>query len=113
MNKSTIKLSDIASVIRSKNAGPFVLTLDVFFKGKANFQKIHDSGIITKRLIAELYGVDENDILEVTFFEPASALKISIKRWISSAAPGDTDVFGSQQHVPLMLLELKLRAPDS
>jgi hypothetical protein len=46
------------------------------------------------------------DVLEVTFFEPAWALKISLKRWVSSAAPGDTDVFGAQQHVPLMNLPL-------
>ena len=108
MTASAVRLADLASVIRSKNAGPFVLTLDVFFNDKEAFQKVRDAGVITKARVAELYRVRKDDILEVTFFEPAEALKISMKRWVSSAAPGDTDVFGAQQHVPLMSLKLNL-----
>jgi hypothetical protein len=108
MTESTVCLADLASVIRSKNAGPFVITLDVFFKEGETFRKVRDAGVITKASLAKLYRVSEDDILEVTFFEPAEALKISIKRWVSSAAPGDTDVFGAQQHVPLMSLSFEL-----
>ena len=108
MTESTLCLADIASVIRSKNAGPFVLTFDVFFKDKDCFMMVRDAGVITKASVAELYRVSENDVLEVTFFEPAAALKISVKRWVGSAAPGDTDVFGAQQHVPLMSMRLNL-----
>jgi hypothetical protein len=108
MTESTVCLADLASVIRSKNAGPFVITLDVFFNEGEVFRKVRDAGVITKAGLAELYRVNEDDILEVTFFEPAEALKISIKRWVSSAAPGDTDVFGAQQHVPLMSLSFEL-----
>lgn len=109
MSESTVCLADVASVVRSKNAGPFVLTLDVFFQNKEVFQKVRDAGVITKARLAQVYRVGEDDILEVTFFEPAEALKISIKRWVSSAAPGDTDVFGAQQHVPLMSLSFELK----
>jgi hypothetical protein len=105
---STVCLADLASVIRSKNAGPFVITLDVFFKEGEVFRKVRDGGVITRASLAKLYRVSEDDMLEVTFFEPAEALKISIKRWVSSAAPGDTDVFGAQQHVPLMSLTFEL-----
>lgn len=108
MSESTVRLADLASVVRSKNAGPFVLTFDVFFRSREIFQKVRDAGVITRARLSELYGVRENDILEITFFEPADALKISIKRWVSSAAPGDTDVFGAQQHVPLMSLGFEL-----
>jgi hypothetical protein len=109
MTGSTVCLADLASVIRSKNAGPFVITLDVFFNEGEVFRKVRDAGVITKAGLANLYRVSEDDILEVTFFEPAEALKISIKRWVSSAAPGDTDVFGAQQHVPLMSLSFELK----
>lgn len=108
MTRSSIRLSDLASVVRSKNAGPFVITLDVFFKDRDTFRKVRDGGVISKAKVAELYQASEDDILEITFFEPADTLKISIKRRISSAAPGDTDVFGAQQHVPLMSLNLDL-----
>jgi hypothetical protein len=109
MTEPSVCLADLASVIRSKNAGPFVLTLDVFFKDREAFRKVREAGVITKTSVAELYRVSESDILEVTFFDPAEALKISIKRWVSSAAPGDTDVFGAQQHVPLMSLSFELK----
>ena len=35
-----MKLKDIAAVIRSKNAGPYELTLDVIFTDEAVFQKV-------------------------------------------------------------------------
>jgi hypothetical protein len=106
MPNSPLRLKDIATVIRSKNAGPFQITFDVFFKDAATLRKVRDGGFITTARIASLYGIKEEDVMEVTFFEPASALKITVKRWKSSASPGDTDVLGAQQHVPLMLLEL-------
>ena len=108
MDKRSYKLSDLATVIRSKNAGPFLITLDVFFKDEKMFRLVRDSGAVSKRRIAEIYNIREDDIHEVTFFEPAETLKITMTRWISSAAPGDTDVFGAQQHVPLMNFSLEL-----
>jgi hypothetical protein len=108
MDKKIFKLSDLATVIRSKNAGPFLITLDVFFKDEETFRIVRDSGVITMHGIAEIYRIKENDIHEITFFEPAAALKVTLKRWVSSSAPGDTDVFGAQQHVPLMNLSFCL-----
>jgi hypothetical protein len=35
-------------------------------------------------------------------FDPAYAVKITIRRPLGSGAVGDTDVYGAQQHVPLM-----------
>jgi len=104
MNHAVVRLSDLATVIRSKNAGPFLVTLDVFFKDEGTFKAVRDSEAITGKVIAEAYRIREDDIEEITFFEPAAVLKITLKRWVSSAAPGDTDVFGAQQHVPLMNL---------
>ena len=38
-----MKLSDIAQVIRSKNAGPRRLTLDVMFASDADYQRVAQS----------------------------------------------------------------------
>jgi len=108
MAKKTFTLGDLATVIRSKNAGPFLLTLDVFFNDEETFRTVRDSGAITRELIAKAYRIKESDIHELTFFDPVAALKITLTRWVSSAAPGDTDVFGAQQHVPLMNLNFEL-----
>ena len=108
MSGSSCTLADLATVIRSKNAGPFILTLDVFFKDEETFEKVKNSGHITRTEIAKAYGIKESDVVEMTFFEPAHVLKVSVKRWIGSGTPGDTDVFGAQQHVPLMEMKVTL-----
>ena len=43
MNIKSVKLRDIAKVIRSKNAGPFELTFDVIFKTKEDYEKVKAS----------------------------------------------------------------------
>ena len=50
-----MKLKDIAAVIRSKNAGPYELTLDVIFTDAAVFQKVCQKKIINSAVIAKLY----------------------------------------------------------
>ena len=52
------KLKDIAKACKSKNAGPFELTLDIMFDNEALFQRVRQSGVITPKLIADLYDID-------------------------------------------------------
>jgi hypothetical protein len=108
MNTSVRSLSDVATVIRSKNAGPFVITFDVFFKDGITFEKVIKSGSITRSAVAQAFSIKETEIVELTFFKPANALKISMNRRKASGAPGDTDVFGAQQHVPLMKMNVAM-----
>lgn len=108
MNKRTVKISDLAAVVRSKNAGPFQLTLDVFFREEESFRRVEGAGVITPETVARLYKISPAEILNLSFFAPAWAIKITLKRPVASAEAGDTDVFGAQQHVPLLNLELEL-----
>ncbi|MBV7483178.1 DUF4387 domain-containing protein [Bordetella sp. BOR01] len=102
-----IKLKDIAKACKSKNAGPFELTLDVIFDDQETFDKVRRSGAITRERIAALYGVSPDDVL-FTEYPPALAYKATLPRRITSGAVGDTDVYGAQQHAPLLDLELPL-----
>ena len=43
-------LYDIAKVIRSKNAGPFSITLDVLFDSETVYRKVKDSNLINRSL---------------------------------------------------------------
>ncbi|MCX8160377.1 MAG: DUF4387 domain-containing protein [Candidatus Saccharicenans sp.] len=95
----------VARVIRSKNSGPFELTLDIMFREKRYFNLFKEKKIITARKIARLYRIPESDVLKIVYFEPSQAIKVTIKRKIPSGAPGDTDIYGAQQHVPLFNLE--------
>ena len=91
-----------ARVIRSKNAGPFELTLDIMFKNKHYFDLFRRRRLITARKIAALYNVRPRDILGIIYFEPARAVKITLRRYLPSGAPGDGDIYGAQQHAPLL-----------
>ena len=95
-------LSDIAEVIRSKNAGPFVVTFDVLFAEEEDFEAVRSAGLVTRQAVALLYGVSENELLGFDYFPFARAIKFSIRRPVGSGAPGDSDVYGAQQHAPLL-----------
>jgi len=98
----TRTLPQVAKVIRSKNAGPFELTLDIIFKTPGDFRLFRRRRIITARRIAALYGVAEADVLGIVYFEPCDAIKITLRRWVPSGSPGDSDIYGAQQHAPLL-----------
>lgn len=99
------RLKDIAKACKSKNAGPFHITLDIMFDKPELFEKVRASGVITAELIAGLYAVPVASVL-FTEYPPALAWKATIPRRIASGAVGDTDVYGAQQHAPLLDIEV-------
>ncbi len=98
-------LGQIAGLIRSKNAGPFTLTLDIMFESEKDFQLVVTSGCLSRQRIAELYGVATEDV-ELHEYRPAYAIKVTVPRNVASGSPGDTDVYGGQQYGPLVTLEV-------
>ena len=102
------KILDIAQVVRSKNSGPFELVLDIIFKNRECFDTLRASGQFSAEQIAKAYGVDQSDIRNIIWFEPSNAVKVVMPRYIVSGAPGDTDVYGAQQHAPLLTMEFNL-----
>ena len=103
-----MKLRDVASVIRSKNAGPFELTLDVLMKDDASFAMMQQYDVINKKVIAELYKIPEEDVIAIVYFPNARAIKATIVRPMASGALGERDVYGAQQHGPLMSMEFDI-----
>ena len=107
-----MKLKDLAQVIRSKNAGPLELTFDIIFPDEKTYQKVKGSGIITKELVAELYGIHTDQVLHLVFFDAARAIKATIVRPMVSGGTGDTDVYGAQQHAPWLDVEIPSPGPE-
>lgn len=99
-------IQDVAEIVRSKNAGPFRLTVDVFFKSTAAYRRTVDANVITPSCIAEAYCIDEADIVGIYELDRINAVKITFTRPIPAGNLRDSDVYGSQQHQPL--LELKI-----
>ena len=102
------KLTDIAGVIRSKNSGPYELTLDIMFNNYEDFKRVSEGGFISEDLICRLYNITPDQIVCIIAFEPAKAIKATIKRPLCSGDLGETDVYGAQQHAPLLSLEFDL-----
>jgi hypothetical protein len=98
-------LQDIAKVIRSKNAGPRCTTLDIMFNSDEDYQKVMDSGAISATLIAERYGVSQEDV-RIIEYPMARALKVAIPRKVTAGDPGDRDVYGAQQHARLFKVKI-------
>ena len=97
-----LRIREIASVVRSKNAGPFELTFDIILRNESDYRRIRDARALTPELFASLYGVSTDQILDIIHFDPARAVKITMKRPRASGDPGETDVYGAQQHAPLL-----------
>ena len=101
-----MRLYDLANVVRSKNAGPFTLTIDAIFRRREEFERAVEAPALSPARIGELYGVC-SDAVRVCPFPSALAIKVTLPRsFASSGAPGDRDVYGCQQHFPLAAVEV-------
>ena len=100
-----MKLTDLARVVRSKNAGPTTLSIDLMFADATAWRRACAAPSLAAAAIAPLYGVPTQRV-QVIPYEPALAIKIVLDRTIIAGSPGDTDVYGAQQHGPLLGIEL-------
>lgn len=98
-------LYEEAFVCRSKNAGPFQVTIDLMFETLESYNKVLSSPNFTVEKIGKLYQVDQEKI-QIKPFERILTIKVVLPRSASSGALADTDVYGSQQHFPLGNLEI-------
>ena len=100
-----MKLAQLSSLIRSKNAGPFVLTFDIMFPDEQSYLRVKRSGVLNAALFASLYRCRPET---VHFFECDNALafKFSIPRPLTQGELGDGDMHGGQQFIPLMSVQI-------
>jgi hypothetical protein len=99
------KLHELASLVRSKNAGPFLLTIDVLFDNQASYARVRDGGRINASTVAAIYNIPEANI-RVFDYDAGRAIKVTFPRPLVSGTPGDPDVTGGQQYAPLTQLEV-------
>jgi hypothetical protein len=101
------QLKSIATICKSKNAGPFELTIDVVFEDAGTFRRVKETGVLGAALFARLYNVPEEYVL-FTPYDAAFAFKATLPRLVPAGEFGDTDVYGCQQHAPLLDLEIPI-----
>jgi Domain of unknown function (DUF4387) len=107
---AALTLGELAGQVRSKNAGPFWITLDVFFKSEADYQLVIHSAALSPQAVGRLYHVDP---ATVKYFELPGilAVKISFPRPVPAGSFTDRDLHAGQQHVPLAGLRLEAGTP--
>lgn len=99
-------ITELTSIIRSKNSGPYELTLDMMFNSEEDYRHVIRENIINHDLISRLYRISPDKIIGIIHFDPAYAIKVTIVRPICSGDLGETDVYGAQQHAPLLSIQV-------
>jgi len=96
-------LGEIARLVRSKNAGPFWITLDVFFAEDDDYQRVLRSGAVNRDQVSYLYGVRPDDV-RIYELPAIRVIKISFPKPIPQGAFLDNDMHAGQSFVPLARL---------
>src|SRR5579862_5519419 len=99
------KVLDVCRHVRSKNAGAFWVTIDLFFDGHDNYLRYSHSEALGPAAIASLYGADPARVKRV----PVASLdmvKISYPRPSPQGGIVERDMHSGQQFVRLLGVEL-------
>lgn len=102
----TVNICDLARTIRSKNAGSFMITLEIIFADRQIYEKVKASGAITAEAIAAAYDIAPCEVVDFMYYDPGMGIKANLRRKRASGGPGETDVYGCQQYAPLFKLEV-------
>lgn len=98
-------LTSVAQVVRSKNAGPTQLTLDLFFRDAEGYRLAATTERLSPAAVAALYHLSAEQVARFLLPE-ILAIKFTLPRRVCAGNPGDSDVYGSQQHAPLLRVRL-------
>jgi len=98
-----MRLGELVSEIRSKNAGPFWITVDVFCGNDDVYKKA--CVLLSTPLVAKIYSQPE-DKLKRFELPDLNVIKFSFPRPVVQGSVLDRDMHGAQYSVLLSELEL-------
>lgn len=98
-----MQLADLVADIRSKNAGPFWITVDIFCGDNTAYQKV--SGLLDNSDIARLYQ-QPVDKLQRYDLPNLYVIKFSFPRTVVQGNRFDRDMHGAQYAVLLAELDV-------
>ena len=86
-------LGSIVETVRSKNAGPFIITIDIFCKREDVYRKIEVS--LNKKFLSKYLNVKEGSI-KIYLIDNLKVLKVSVDRLFIQGSRFDRDIHGAQ-----------------
>lgn len=95
---------DLALEVRSKNAGPFWVTMELFMRDEAGYALAAE--IVDEAVVASLYDVRAADV-QIFRIPSLNVVKISFPRPVPQGGLRDRDVHAGQHHVPLASLRVR------
>jgi hypothetical protein len=98
-------VADLSLEVRSKNAGPFWVTMEVFLRDTDGYTVVADPAFLNAPVIARLYGIAA-DTIQIYRIPELKVVKISFPRPVVQGSLRDRDIHAGQHHVPLALLPL-------
>lgn len=98
-------LENTVKYIRSKNAGPFWMTIDIFFDTRAAYQRVKESERFSAETIAAVYHINPKGIKRFDL-DDLMVIKISMPRPYPQGAKNERDMHSGQQYVQLLDLEV-------
>jgi hypothetical protein len=99
------KVREVCSSVRSKNAGPYWVTIDMVFRDDAAFETYAHSPELGRGAFARLYEVPE-DQCKLFLVPSLRVLKVSFPRRHPQGGMVERDMHAGQQYVRLLDLEL-------
>jgi len=99
------KLKDVCRHVRSKNAGPFWVTFDLFFKSQEDFDQYSNDPALGPELFANTFGADPN-LVQHYPVPSLNVVKISYARASSQGGMVERDMHCGQQFVRILDVEL-------
>jgi hypothetical protein len=100
------RLGDVCRYARSKNAGPFWVTVDLFFTDADAYRAHRDDPAIGVDAIAAMYGVDAALVRRFAV-DDLAVVKLSFPRTQPQGGLVERDMHAGQMYVRLLDVELR------
>lgn len=100
-------VNDVCHLVRSKNAGPYWVTIDLFFNSSQNFARYSQSEALGPKTFEQLFGADPALVRSFPVAK-LDMVKISYARSTPQGGVVERDLHCGQQFVRLLDVELDL-----
>ena len=104
------RLRDVTRYVRSKNAGPFWVTIDIFFDSEDSYRSHRGDPGIGVEAVAALCGVAPDRVRRFEI-DTLQAIKLSYPRAHAQGGVVERDMHSGQQYVPLLDVQLTAAKP--